>query len=36
MSEPRPWHRLFGVSPVDFFRGLPVTVEMEMDLSLKQ
>ncbi len=36
MSEPRPWHRLFGVSLVDFFRGMPVTVEMEKDLSLKQ
>ncbi len=36
MSEPRPWHRLFGLSLVDFFRGLPVTVEMEKDLSLKQ
>jgi hypothetical protein len=36
MSEPRPWHRLFGLSLVDFFRGLPVTVELEKDLSLKQ
>jgi hypothetical protein len=36
MSEPRPWHRLFGLSLVDFFRGLPVSVELEKDLSLKQ
>jgi hypothetical protein len=36
MSEPRPWHRLFGLSLVDFFRGMPVTVELEKDLSLKQ
>lgn len=36
MSEPRPWHRLFGLSLVDFFRGLPVSVEFEKDLSLKQ
>src|SRR5262249_32785269 len=35
MSEPTPWHRLFGLSLVDFFRGLPVTVELEKDLSLK-
>jgi hypothetical protein len=36
MSEPRPWHRLFGLSLVDFFRGMPVSVELEKDLSLKQ
>jgi len=36
MEEPKPWHRLFGLSLVDFFRGLPVAVELEMDLSLKQ
>ena len=36
MSEPIPWHRLFGLSLVDFFRGMPVSVEMEKDLSLKQ
>ena len=36
MDEPRPWHRLFGLSWMDFFRGLPVVVEMEKDLSLKQ
>jgi hypothetical protein len=36
MSEPRPWHRLFGLSLVDFFRGLPVQVELEKVLSLKQ
>jgi hypothetical protein len=36
MNEPQPWHRLFGLSLVDFFRGMPVTVELEKDLSLKQ
>jgi hypothetical protein len=36
MSEPRPWHRLFGLSLVDFFRDMPISVEMEKDLSLKQ
>jgi hypothetical protein len=36
MSEPRPWHRLFWLSLIDFFRGLPVSVEFEKDLSLKQ
>ncbi len=36
MTEPRPWHRLFGLSWMDFFHGLPVTVEMEKDLSVKQ
>ncbi len=36
MAEPRPWHRLFGLSLIDFFRGMPVTVELEKDLSLKQ
>lgn len=34
--ESRPWHRLFALSLVDFFRGLPVSVKYEMDLSLKQ
>src|SRR5438132_164674 len=24
MSDQRPWHRLFGLSLMDFFRGLPV------------
>jgi hypothetical protein len=36
MDAPQPWHRLFGLSWMDFFRGLPVTVEMEKDLSLKR
>jgi hypothetical protein len=36
MHDPRPWHRLFGLSWTDFFRGLPVTVELEKDLSLRQ
>src|SRR5688500_11004643 len=36
MDEQRPWHRLFGLSWMDFFRGQPVTVEIEKDLSLKK
>jgi hypothetical protein len=36
MEEQKPWHRLFGLSWTDFFRGMPVTVEMEKDLSLKK
>src|SRR5438876_1991196 len=36
MHEPTPWHRLFWLSLIDFFRGMPVSVEFEKDLSLKQ
>ncbi len=36
MDDYQPWHRLFGLSWIDFFHGLPVTVEVEKDLSLKQ
>lgn len=36
MSDPRPLHRLFGLSWIDFFQGIAVTVETEIDLSLKQ
>jgi hypothetical protein len=36
MSDPRPLHRLFGLSWIDFFQDTAITVEMEMDLSLKQ
>jgi hypothetical protein len=36
MNDPIPWHRLFGLSLVDFFRGLPVSVELEKDLSQRQ
>lgn len=36
MNEQWNWHRLFGLSWADFFRGLPVVVELEKDLSLKQ
>jgi hypothetical protein len=36
MSEPKPLHRLFELSWIDFFRGTAIDVEMEMDLSLKQ
>ena len=36
MSDPRPLHRPFGLSWIDFFRGTAITVETEIDLSLKQ
>jgi hypothetical protein len=36
MEESRPWHHLFGLSWTDFFRGTPVTVEPEKDLSHKR
>jgi hypothetical protein len=36
MSEPRPLHRLFGLSWIDFFEGTTMGVEAEIDLSLKQ
>jgi hypothetical protein len=36
MSEPRPLHRLFGLTWIDFFRGTDIDVETEIDLSLKQ
>jgi hypothetical protein len=36
MSDPRPLHRLFGLSWIDFFQGTSVTVETEIDLSIKQ
>jgi hypothetical protein len=36
MDEKRQWHRWFGLCWADFFTGLPVTVEMEKDLSIKQ
>lgn len=36
MSNPRPLHRLFGLSWIDFFQGTAITVETEIDLSLKQ
>ncbi len=36
MSDPRPLHRLFGPSWIDFFQGTSITVETEIDLSLKQ
>src|SRR4051812_50067807 len=35
-QEPMPWHRLFGLSWADFFRGTAVRVELEKDLSHKQ
>ncbi len=36
MNEATPWHRLFGLSLIDFFRGTPVSVDFEIDLSKKQ
>jgi hypothetical protein len=36
MDAQIPWHRQFGLTWEDFFRGLPIAVEMEKDLSLKQ
>jgi hypothetical protein len=36
MDEQRPWHRLFAAAWQDFFRGTPVTVEAEKDLSVKK
>lgn len=35
-EQQRDWHRLFGMSWADWLAGLPVVVEMEKDLSLKQ
>ena len=36
MDEQQPWHQLFALSWIDFFRGTPVTVEPEKDLSVKK
>lgn len=36
MSDPRPLHRLFELSWIDFFQDTAISVEAEMDLSLKQ
>lgn len=36
MSEPRPLHRLFGLSWMDFFQGTAFDVETEVDLSFEQ
>ncbi len=36
MSDPTPFHRLFGLAWFDFFQGTPITVEPEIDLSMKQ
>jgi hypothetical protein len=36
MSEPRPLHRLFGLSWADFFQGSDIDVNPEVDLSFKQ
>lgn len=34
-NSARPFHRLFGLSWIDFFRGTDVVVETEVDLSAK-
>jgi hypothetical protein len=36
MSDPRPLHRLFDLSWSDYVQGTTITMESEMDLSLKQ
>ncbi len=36
MSSPTPFHRLFGLSWIDFFDGTDVEVETELDLSIKK
>jgi len=36
MTEPTPFHRLFGLSWIDFCRGTTIAVETEIDLSLKE
>jgi hypothetical protein len=36
MSQPTPFHRLFGLSWIDFFDGTDIEVETELDLSIKQ
>jgi hypothetical protein len=36
MSDPRPLHRLFGLSWTDFVQGTAIAIETELDLSLKQ
>lgn len=36
MTDPTPLHRLFGLSWTDFLQGTGVSVEVEIDLSLKQ
>src|SRR5262249_55299739 len=35
-EELNPWHQLFGLSWMDFFRGTAVSVESEKDLSHHQ
>jgi hypothetical protein len=36
MSQPTPFHRLFGYSWIDFFDGTDIEVETELDLSIKK
>lgn len=36
MSQPTPFHRLFGYSWIDFFDGMDIEVETELDLSIKK
>lgn len=35
MTSPTPFHRLFGYAWIDFFDGTDVTVETEVDLSIR-
>ncbi|MGL4551630.1 MAG: hypothetical protein ACRC33_10615 [Gemmataceae bacterium] len=35
-DEPRPWHRWFGLTWMDFFHGTGVTVEPEKDTAVQQ
>ncbi len=36
MSDPRPLHKLFGLTWIDFFQGSDVSVEIEIDLSHRE
>jgi hypothetical protein len=36
MSDPKPLHRLFSLTWIDFFEGTPVVVKKDLDLSIKQ
>src|SRR5580704_5276027 len=36
MSQPTPFHRIFGLTWIDFFEGTDIEVETELDLSIKK
>jgi hypothetical protein len=36
VSKPTPFHRLFGLSWIDFFDGTDIEVGTELDLSIKK